>query len=102
MAVHKLSPGSSLFVPANTPHAYVTGEIIECMACSDNVIRCGLTPKFKDVAVLCESLSYDTEQAAPGGGEDIGGNTRLYRPPVEDFEVRFTEGGGGLRGGRGG
>ncbi len=26
---------------ANEPHAYVAGEIIECMACSDNVVRLG-------------------------------------------------------------
>jgi mannose-6-phosphate isomerase len=91
LAVHNLSPGQSLFVPANTPHAYITGEIIECMARSDNVIRCGLTPKFKDVEVLCDSLSYDTTQQVASTGEDIGGCTTLYRPPVEDFEVRVTE-----------
>jgi mannose-6-phosphate isomerase class I len=28
------------------------------MACSDNVVRAGLTPKFKDVAVLCDMLTY--------------------------------------------
>jgi len=94
LAVHKLSPGSSLFVPANTPHAYITGEIIECMARSDNVIRCGLTPKFKDVGVLCDSLSYDTTPQSPCDGGDIGGNTKLYRPPVNDFEVRVITGGG--------
>ena len=28
------------------------------MACSDNVVRAGLTPKFKDVATLCDMLTY--------------------------------------------
>ena len=27
-----------VFMAANEPHAYVAGEIIECMACSDNVV----------------------------------------------------------------
>jgi len=86
-----LSPGESIFVSSNTPHAYVEGEIIECMARSDNVIRCGLTPKFKDVEVLCSSLTYDTFKPEVGMGIELGGGTRRYRPPVEDFEVRVTE-----------
>lgn len=30
------------------------------MAASDNVIRAGLTPKFKHADVLCTSLTYET------------------------------------------
>ena len=33
-------------------------ECMECMACSDNVVRAGLTPKFKDKKTLCEMLTY--------------------------------------------
>jgi mannose-6-phosphate isomerase len=36
-----IAPGESFFMAANEPHAYVAGEIIECMACSDNVVRIG-------------------------------------------------------------
>lgn len=91
LQVHELSPGQSLFVPANTPHAYVSGEIVECMARSDNVIRCGLTPKFKDVEVLCDSLTYEVVGAGAGGEGEETGEGRLYRPPVADFEVRVAE-----------
>ena len=88
--VVKLKPGESIFVPSNTPHAYIKGEIIECMALSDNVIRCGLTPKFKDVEVLCETLSYESYlPRGEGGFKD--GLTTVYRPPVDDFEVRVTD-----------
>ena len=31
-------------------------DCIECMACSDNVVRAGLTPKFKDVERLCSII----------------------------------------------
>ncbi len=54
----KLRPGQSFFMGPSEPHAYVSGDCIECMAPSDNVIRSGLTPKFKDVDVLCQMLSY--------------------------------------------
>lgn len=40
------------------PHAYLKGDCVECMACSDNTVRAGLTPKFIDVSTLCEMLSY--------------------------------------------
>ena len=31
---------------------------MEIMALSDNVVRAGLTPKFKDVKTLCDMLHY--------------------------------------------
>ena len=40
--------GESFFIDANIPHAYVHGNCLELMACSDNVIRLGLTPKLVD------------------------------------------------------
>ena len=43
------------------PHAYVQGDIIECMINSDNVVRGGLTPKLKDVETLSQMLKYDIE-----------------------------------------
>jgi len=47
-----LKPGEGLYLAANEPHAYISGDCIECMATSDNVVRAGLTPKFKDVETL--------------------------------------------------
>ena len=52
------APGEAIFLPAGEPHAYLKGDCVEAMACSDNVVRAGLTPKFKDVDVLCDMLSY--------------------------------------------
>lgn len=86
--------GESFFMAANEPHAYVAGEILECMACSDNVVRAGLTPKHKDVENLVEMLTYTM------GGPDIefgrlehsdqGSHTLVYTPPVPEFEVLVT------------
>lgn len=53
-----LLPGQSIFMGPNVPHAYLSGDLIECMTCSDNVIRGGLTPKFRDVETLLASLDY--------------------------------------------
>lgn len=48
----KLRSGEAIYLAANEPHAYVAGELVECMATSDNVIRAGLTPKFRWVGAL--------------------------------------------------
>lgn len=54
----KLNPGEALYLGANEPHAYICGECVECMATSDNVVRAGLTPKYRDVQTLCSMLTY--------------------------------------------
>ncbi|KAF9241651.1 RmlC-like cupin domain-containing protein [Melanogaster broomeanus] len=54
----KLKPGQAIFLGAGEPHAYVSGDIMECMANSDNVIRAGLTPKPKDLPNLLSGLTY--------------------------------------------
>lgn len=54
----KLNPGEALYLGSNEPHAYLYGESVECMANSDNVIRAGLTPKQRDVKILCSMLTY--------------------------------------------
>ncbi|XP_074287375.1 mannose-6-phosphate isomerase 1-like [Silene latifolia] len=85
-----LNPGEALCLGANELHAYVSGECIECMATSDNVVRAGLTPKQRDVQTLCEMLTY--KQGCPEilrgfNVEGTDGCTKRYRPPFEEFEV---------------
>ncbi len=76
-----LQAGEGLFLPAGVPHAYISGNIVECMANSDNVVRAGLTPKFKDAETLVEILRYE-----PGPppilspvGAGYGESTREFR-----------------------
>lgn len=85
----ELQPGQAIFLAANLPHAYLTGDLIECMACSDNVIRAGLTPKFKDVESLLEMLDYTGKPAAEKFFQSIviGPYSELFKPPVTDFAV---------------
>ncbi|EAZ08978.1 hypothetical protein OsI_31243 [Oryza sativa Indica Group] len=83
----KLSPGEALHIGANEPHAYLSGECIECMATSDNVVRAGLTPKYKDIQTLCSMLTY--KQAFPEilQGVPVQPHVRRYSPPFDEFEV---------------
>ena len=43
-----LRPGESLYVPPGITHAYLHGNAVEITSNSDNVLRCGLTPKQID------------------------------------------------------
>jgi mannose-6-phosphate isomerase len=99
-----LQPGEALFLVADDIHAYVSGDIIECMAASDNVVRAGLTPKFKDVSTLVDMLTYnyapiDEQKMEPAeypyatlnrAGYSSGSAVMLYDPPIEEFSVVRT------------
>jgi len=50
--------GDSIYISANYPHAYIDGNCVESMACSDNVIRLGLTPKYKDLENFENILNF--------------------------------------------
>ena len=61
------------------------------MACSDNVVRAGLTPKFKDVENLCKMLTYlpstPQERLFPSVTDPGDSCVTVYDPPVPDFAV---------------
>ncbi|KAL2071045.1 hypothetical protein VTL71DRAFT_12280 [Oculimacula yallundae] len=101
----KLEVGEAMFLKADDIHAYLSGDIIECMAASDNVVRAGFTPKFKDVDTLTQMLTYSyapiSEQKMQP--EDYpyvtlnttayssGSEATLYDPPIEEFSVVKTD-----------
>lgn len=58
------------------------------MACSDNVVRAGLTPKFKDVETLCAMLDYEPHTPLQTLYKPIRkGCATEYAPPIPDFAV---------------
>jgi len=75
------------------------------MATSDNVVRAGFTPKFKDVKTLVNMLTYTTAPPSAqkmnptpypykvaeshGEGKTVS-ESMLYNPPIEEFAVIRT------------
>jgi mannose-6-phosphate isomerase len=53
-----LEAGQAIFIPAGILHAYISGFGVELMACSDNVLRGGLTPKHIDIPELMNILEF--------------------------------------------
>lgn len=83
-----LQPGEAMYLEPNEPHAYLS-DCVECMSCSDNVVRAGLTPKLKDITTLVEMLTYTCK---PGNLQKFQSTredefTELFRPPVPEFAV---------------
>lgn len=64
------------------------------MAASDNVVRSGLTPKFKDVKTLVEMLTYNygtaDSQILNGTVFTKTGYTVEYNPPIQEFSILCT------------
>ncbi|GMI73447.1 PHOSPHOMANNOSE ISOMERASE 2, DARK INDUCIBLE 9 [Hibiscus trionum] len=83
----KLNPGEALYLGANEPHAYLSGDCIECMATSDNVVRAGLTPKHRDIQTLCSMLTYKQGYPDILKGFQLSQYITRYLPPFEEFEV---------------
>jgi mannose-6-phosphate isomerase len=100
----RLSPGEAMFLRADDIHAYISGDIIECMASSDNVVRAGFTPKFKDVDTLTNTLTYNYAPIEEQKMQAVdypyvtlnrvaysnAGDSKLYDPPIEEFAVVRT------------
>ncbi|WP_329564626.1 mannose-6-phosphate isomerase, class I [Kitasatospora sp. NBC_01266] len=87
----RLQPGEAVYLGAGIPHAYLRGTGVEILANSDNVLRCGLTPKHVDVPELLKVVRF--EAAAPGvrGPVAIGDGEELFPVPIEEFRLsRFT------------
>lgn len=106
-----LQPGEAIYVPADGLHAYLSGDIVECMARSNNVLNTGFCPRAQrdDVDVFVESLSFQPgdEKGSKKGEEALlvsrqdekgrMGRTRVYSPPLGEFDMLVTRLGVGQR-----
>jgi mannose-6-phosphate isomerase len=79
----RLDPGEAIYLGAGNVHAYLRGMGVEIMANSDNVLRCGLTPKHIDVDELLKITDF-AELAEPRWRAEEG----VFAVPVDDFRLR--------------
>ena len=91
--VIELAPGEAMFLKAGTLHAYLEGTALEIMACSDNVLRGGLTSKHVDVPELLKTIEFDTialSDLCLKPEQEQNGET-LFISPVDDFLFSVIE-----------
>jgi mannose-6-phosphate isomerase len=99
-----LTPGESIYIPADGIHAYLSGDIIECMARSNNVLNTGFCPRADrdNIELFSNCLTF-----GPHSPEEIllktkpspksvrgHGVTTVYAPPTTEFNVLRTKLGG--------
>lgn len=98
-----LEPGESICVPANGLHAYLEGDIVECMARSDNMLATGFCPRADrdNVDVFVQALQTRPHSADEAklrvkpSAKGEHGKTLEYAPPIKEFNVLATSLGAG-------
>ncbi|KXJ89316.1 hexose-6-phosphate isomerase [Microdochium bolleyi] len=103
------SAGEAVFIPADGIHAYLSGDIVECMARSNNVLNSGFCPRAErnSIDLFTDTLTFDKAHSkedaileskpATGGsggrgaGRSRGGKTVVYAPPMSEFDMYKTD-----------
>ncbi|KAI0474925.1 mannose-6-phosphate isomerase [Xylariaceae sp. FL0804] len=105
--------GDAIYIPADGIHAYLSGDIVECMARSNNVLNVGFCPPAdrNSVDLFANTLTFKSHSK-----EDVtlpsqkcersrSGRTVAYRPPMQEFDMLKADLGAGesdeLRAGEG-
>ncbi|KAI1797282.1 mannose-6-phosphate isomerase [Ganoderma leucocontextum] len=95
----KLRKGEALYIGADEVHAYMEGDIIECMAVSDNVVNAAfdsppsLAPQVDTFTNMLTCTSRPASHwALPAQRYQKGRDHRTvkYEPPLEEFIVIGT------------
>ena len=86
-------------VPADAPHAYLSGDIVECMARSNNVINTGFCPRVDrdSIELFTSALTFSPHSAeetllnSSKSKKGKGGKTVVYAPPMSEFNMLRTQ-----------
>ncbi len=85
LKLYTFAKNQAVFTPPDIPHAYVKGNIIECMASSDNVVRVGLTNKYKDIQSLLNIL--DARQKPQLFRRGLNFFKQTYSVPTSEYRI---------------
>lgn len=86
-----LRPGEALYLPAGNIHAYLSGLGVELMGPSDNVLRCGLTPKHVDAAELLRIVDF-VPVTDPRLAPIVEAGITRFAPPDSGWQLLVSEG----------
>lgn len=86
-----LQPGEAAFLGSGIIHAHLSGMCLEVMACSDNVLRAGLTNKHIDRAALVRCLDKGMSRVARVTPHQFGFSTEIFSPDVDEFALAVTQ-----------
>ncbi|CAD6890932.1 unnamed protein product [Tilletia controversa] len=93
MNLASLEPGECIYAPADTIHAWLSGDIIEAMPASVNVENAAFGPEpcVATVELFAKMLTYEFKPVSEFKirAEPLPANkgASIYRIPVEEFDV---------------
>lgn len=95
----ELEAGDSIYIPADGIHAYLSGDIIECMARSNNVLNTGFCPRaerhnadlFVDTLTFAPHSAKECMLPSKSFDRSVHGKTKIYAPPMSEFNMLCTE-----------
>ena len=98
-----LSAGDAIYVPADAPHAYLSGDIVECMARSNNVLNTGFCPRADrdNIELFTAALTFSPQSAkevllkSTTSRRGRNGKTVEYKPDMSEFNMLKTTLGSG-------
>lgn len=92
-------PLDAIYIPADGIHAYLSGDIVECMARSNNVLNVGFCPAAdrNNVDMFANTLTFKSHSK-----EDVvlprekserskTGKTQVYKPPMSEFDMLVAD-----------
>lgn len=85
-----LGAGEAIYLPAGNLHLYLHGTAVEILANSDNILRCGLTPKHVDVPELLRVVDFTCCDMPVLAGEP-GPCGAVYATDAPEFELSRCE-----------
>ncbi|KAF7189696.1 Mannose-6-phosphate isomerase, partial [Pseudocercospora fuligena] len=94
-----LEAGEAIYIPADGIHAYLSGDIIECMARSNNVLNTGFCPRAErsNIDLFCDCLTFTPHKAEDAilepqrYAKGREGKTQLFAPPLSEFDMLQTK-----------
>ena len=87
--------GNAIYIPADGIHAYLSGDMLECMARSNNVLNAGCCPLVErdNIDLFTNTLTFRTHSLddlilrAERTDRGRHGKTLAYSPPMSDFAM---------------
>ncbi|OTB12461.1 hypothetical protein K445DRAFT_320895 [Daldinia sp. EC12] len=93
------NPGDAIWIPADGIHAYLSGDIVECMARSNNVLNTGFCPPGdrNNADLFVNTLTFkahsrdDVYLPSQKSDKSKAGKTVVYKPPMSEFDMLKTD-----------
>lgn len=94
-----LQPNEAIYIPADGIHAYLSGDIIECMARSNNVLNTGFCPRAErdnvELFISCLTFTPHSPEECKLSQQKYQrskhGKTIKLSPPMSEFDMLATD-----------